>query len=590
VRHLVSTNAEDIAKTTRGPTAGVVLTIATIGIVSAIIAVFLRLASDHGGPAPALQAALLDWIILAYIFSGLVAWRRRPDNRFGPLMIAAGLVLCLSCLQSSNAALPFSIGQAFDLLPIAMFLHVFLALPTGHVRSPFERALVAAGYLVAVGLQVVGLLLGGFGPDNAFAVVVAPEAAAQLFEVQLLALAAVCLGGLVALLLRRRGRTPIRRRSAQLLVDFFAVVLVMCAVLLITGLYFPGEGFVWIQRSTFFLIGLAPVAFLAALLDARLARSSVGDLLVELQVDPAPSDLREPLARALDDPSLEVAYWLPQYRSWADSDGRPLDLPPEDEVRARTLIERDGEPVAALIHDPSLTDERELLDAVGAAAGIALENGRLHVELKARLEELDGSRGRVIEASQKERKRLERNLHDGAQQRLIALSLELKMLGDRIGDDPGALASVEQARGEIAVSLEELRDVARGLHPAVLSGHGLAVALESLVATSTIPVRLSVTLPGRLDEPLEIAAYYVVSESLANIGKHAEAESASVDVERVDGELVVEVVDDGIGGADTEGGSGLRGLADRVEALGGRLRVWTPRDGGTRVRAEMPCA
>jgi signal transduction histidine kinase len=284
-----------------------------------------------------------------------------------------------------------------------------------------------------------------------------------------------------------------------------------------------------------------------------------------------------------------VAYWLPQYRSWADSDGRRLDLPVEGEGQASTLIERDGEHLAALIHDPSLSDERELLDAVSAAAGIALENSRLQVELKARLEELEGSRGRVIEAGQKERQRLERNLHDGAQQRLIALSLELKILGDRLGDDPAALASVAQARGEIAVSLEELRDVARGLHPAVLSGHGLAVALESLVATSAVPVRLSVTLAQRLDEPLEIAAYYVVSESLANVGKHAEAESVTVDVARVDGELVVEVVDDGIGGANTEAGSGLRGLADRVEAVGGRLRVWTPRDGGTRVRAEMPC-
>jgi len=578
-----------MTKTARAPTAGVVLLIATVGIVSSIIAVFLRLASDHGGPEPGLQAALLDWIILAYVFSGVVAWRRRPKNRFGPLMIVAGLALCLSALQSANSSLPFTIGQAFDLLPIALFLHVFLAFPTGYLRSSPERALVGFAYLVGVGLQLVGLLLGGFGPDNLIGVVSAPEAAAQLFDVQLLALAAACLGGLAALAARRRREPPMRRWSAQLVVDFFAVVLVMCAALLVTGLYFPGEGFVWIQRSTFFLIGLAPIAFLFALLDARLARSAVGDLLVELQVDPTPSDLRAPLARALEDPSLQVAYWLPKYRAWADSQGRPVALPREGEDRATTLIERDGEQVAALIHDPSLSDERELLDGVSAAAAIALDNGRLHAELKARLEELEGSRGRVIEAGQKERKRLERNLHDGAQQRLIALSLELKMLGDRLGEDAVAQASVEQARGEIAISLEELRDVARGLHPAVLSGHGLGVALESLVATSAVPVRLTVVLDERLEEPIEVAAYYVVSESLANVGKHAEAKSAMVEVSREDGELVVEVVDDGVGGADTEGGSGLRGLADRVEAVGGRLRVWTPHDGGTRVRAEMPC-
>ncbi len=505
-------------------------------------------------------------------------------------MVAAGLVLCLSCLQSANAGLPFSIGQTVDLLPIALFLHAFLAFPSGSLRSPLERALVVAAYFVAVGLQIVGLLLGGFGPDNVFAVFGAPAAAAQLFDIQLLALAAICLGGLVALVARRRSEAPQRRRSGQVLVDFFAVALVMCAALLVTGLYFPGDTFIWIQRSTFFLLGLAPVAFLIGLLDARLARSAVGDLLVELRADPLSTDLHEPLARALNDPSLELAYWLPQYLSWADSDGRSVGLPTAGEGRATTVIERDGEHVAALIHDPSLSDERELLDAVSAAAAIALENARLHAELKARLEELDGSRGRVIEAGQKERQKLERNLHDGAQQRLIALSLELKMLGDRLGDDPAAQASVEQARAEIAVSLDELRDVARGLHPAVLSGHGLAVALESLAATSAVAVRLSVSLDGRVDDPLEIAAYYVVSESLANVGKHADAASASVNVERVNGELVVEVIDDGVGGADTEGGSGLRGLADRVEAVGGRLRVWTPTHGGTRVRAEMPCA
>lgn len=579
-----------MTKSTRAPTAGVVLVIATIGIASAIIAIFLRVSSDHGGPDPGLQAALLDWIILAYIFGGLVAWRRRPENRFGPLMIGAGLAICLATLQPANSGLLFTIGQAFDLLPIAIFLHVFLAFPTGYLRTAPERLLVGSAYFIAVALQVAGLLLGGFGLDNVVALISEPEAATQLFEIQLLALAAACLGGPVALVARHRHEPPMRRRSAQLLVDFFAVVLVMCAALLITGLYFPGEAFIWIQRSTFFLIGLAPLAFLVALLDARLARSAVGDLLVELQVDPTPSDLRASLARALDDPSLEVAFWLPKYRTWADSYGQPVRMPLEGEDRAKTLIERDGERVAALIHDPSLEDERELLDAVGAAAGIALENARLHAELKARLEELEGSRGRVLDASQKERKRLERNLHDGAQQRLIALSLELKMLGDLLGDDTAARASVEQARGEIAVSLEELRDVARGLHPAVLSGHGLGVALESLVATAVVPVRLTVSLEERLEEPIEVAAYYVVSESLANVGKHAAAESATVDVSRVDGELVVEVVDDGIGGADTERGSGLRGLADRVEAVGGRLRVWTPNGGGTRVRAEMPCA
>jgi signal transduction histidine kinase len=146
-----------------------------------------------------------------------------------------------------------------------------------------------------------------------------------------------------------------------------------------------------------------------------------------------------------------------------------------------------------------------------------------------------------------------------------------------------------QAKREIAVSLDELRDLARGLYPAVLNAHGLEVALESLTARAPVPTRLTVEVGGRLAEPVEVATYYVVCESLANVGKHAQATSATVDVARMDGHVTVEVVDNGIGGADTERGTGLRGLADRVEALDGRLRVWTPRGGGTRVRAEIPC-
>jgi signal transduction histidine kinase len=246
--------------------------------------------------------------------------------------------------------------------------------------------------------------------------------------------------------------------------------------------------------------------------------------------------------------------------------------------------------VAALVHDASLGDEPQLLDAVSAAAGIALENGRLHAELEARLEELKGSRGRVIEAGQRERRRLEHNLHDGAQQRLVAISLELNLLERRYAGDREGSARIGRAREQIATSLDELRAIARGLHPAVVSDHGLEVALESLAADAAVPVRLSVHLDERLPEPVEVAAYYLVSESLANIAKHAQATSARIAICREDGMALIEVADDGIGGADTESGSGLRGLADRVEALDGRLRVWTPRGGGTRVRAEIPCA
>jgi len=280
---------------------------------------------------------------------------------------------------------------------------------------------------------------------------------------------------------------------------------------------------------------------------------------------------------------------LPQYGSWADQNGNPTALPAPDSGRRVTVVEQHGEQIAALVYDATLGEEPELVEAVSAAAAIALENGRLEAELRARLQELHGSRTRVVEAEQNERRRLERNLHDGAQQRLVALALELGMLAEHSGSDPATQTRLKRARSELAESLSELRDIAHGLHPAVVSGHGLAVALDSLVAATPLDVHLTTDGLPRLSEPLEVAAYYVVSESLTNAAKHAHATRVTVDVGVIDGTLVAEIVDDGIGGADSEGGTGLRGLADRVEALNGRLRIWTAAGKGTRVRAELPC-
>ena len=549
-------------------------------VVVGVSTVLLALRSDELA-RPGVQASLGLWTTLPYIAAGAVAWWRRPESRLGPLMIAAGLVMWAGLLQWANDPLAGAVGSLFDMLPAVLFLHVFLAFPTGRLERRSERVLVMTGYAAAVGLQVVKLLIGS-DPEGELAVATLPGAAAALENVQLFGLAVVALGGVVLL---ARGRSG--RRSTTLLRDSFGIALVMLAVLYVTAaLRWPG--FENIRLITFGTVGLAPIAFLLALLDARLARAGLGSMLVGMQATPAP-DLRELLARALRDPSLTLVYWLPQFGSWADEAGHAVRPPEPGEGRGTSIIHRDGEPVAALLFDPSLEDERELVEAVSAAASIGLEQGRLQAELRARLQELHGSRMRVLDAGQKERQRLERDLHDGAQQRLVALSLELSLLSASLGEDTEARARVERVREEVAVSLQELRDLARGIHPAVLTDHGLPVALESLAARAAVPVRLTAEVRERLPEAVEVAAYFVVCESLANVAKHAGAGSVTVDLHRSKGDLVVEVVDDGIGGADPERGSGLRGLADRVEALDGRLRVWTPPGGGTRVRAEIPC-
>jgi len=567
------------------PRAAVVSAVALAGCAAAALAVVLLLRANPPGAGP--RAALVGWITLAYVICGAIAWVGRPDTRFGPLLVAAGIAPVLSTLSIVEAGIPYTIGEALRLLPLAVFLHLFLAYPSGRLGGGLERNVVAAAYAAAVGLQLVRMALGGFGPGNLVEIVERTAPGPALRGLQVVALSGLMLAGTGVLLHRRRGSGPPLRLTRELLVDCFAAALVMMAVALVfTALDGPAtEPLRWV---TFGLIGLAPVAFVFGLLGARLARTAVGELFVELHADPVSADLRDALARALGDPSLELAYWLPDFAMYVDSQGRPVETPTEG-PRGLTVIHLEGEPVAALLHDSTLGEEPALLEAVTAAAAIALQNARLHAELRARLEELRGSRARVLEAGQAERKRLERNLHDGAQQRLIALSLELSVLGERLRTDPEARARLERAQAEIALSLRELRDVARGLHPAVVSAHGLEVALEQVTALAAVPVRLSVRVGERLPEQLEVAAFYLVAEALANIGKHAQATVAIVDVIRTGGRLSVEIVDDGVGAADTEAGTGLRGLADRVEALGGRLRIWSPRGGGTRVRAEIPC-
>ncbi len=572
----------------RPPKPYLLLAIALAGCAAAAFTVVSALESDYL-TEPGVRAAFAVWVILPYIFGGLIAWWRRPENRFGPLMIFAGFGTFLAFLGWSNVDVLHTIGQTLNLLPPILFLHVFLAFPSGRLERPFERAIVAAAYVTGIGLGIVRMLLGGFGPNSVFELTTEPGAADVLERVQLVTSSACALAGIGVLVARRLGAGRPLRRSLALLTDSFAIGLLMIAVLAMRAAV-GAPGHVTIQRLTYFVVGLAPFAFVIGLLQARLARSSVGNLFVELRADPAPADLRGALARALRDPSLTLAYWLPEFGSYADHDGRAVELPNSDGRRSVRLIERDGVQVAALVHDPALRDEPELLDAVTAAAGIAIEKSQLNVELRARVEELRGSRARIVEAGQRERQRLERNLHDSAQHRLVALSLQLSLLEEQLAGDRSAAAQLEHARHEIDTSLDELREIARGIHPAVVSGHGLAVALGELAARAPVPVHLSVKIEGRLPEEVEVAAYYLISESLANIGKYAQASSATIEVARGDGHIRVEVVDDGIGGADTEGGSGLRGLADRVEALGGRLQVWSPRGGGTRVRAEIPCA
>jgi signal transduction histidine kinase len=255
-----------------------------------------------------------------------------------------------------------------------------------------------------------------------------------------------------------------------------------------------------------------------------------------------------------------------------------------------TMVQSRGAPVAVLIHDPVLPENAELVDSVCAAAGLALENERLQAELRARLTDLQDSRARLVVATEEERRRIERDLHDGAQQRLVSIAMSLGLLESKLPTDPNAAQLIARdARQAIAAVLHELRELSHGIHPAILTERGLPAALDELCGRAVVPARLDVSVDRRMPAQVEAAAYFLISEALTNVAKHAHAHGAEISAHCADGLLHVAVVDDGIGGAAPRGGSGLRGLADRIEALGGRLTLSSPPGNGTIVRAALPC-
>jgi signal transduction histidine kinase len=571
----------------RGVALAVALAAAAAGVAGAV-----ALANGQARATSTPPAATTIVAGCAFVLGGLVAWLRRPANRTGLLMIATGFVLLASSLAQADRALPFTIGLAVGALPAAILAHLVLAFPEGRLHSRWERVVVAVAYVDVTVIQVLMLMFMGFGgvsgcpcPDNLLLVRDDARVHGAIMSGQRLPGIILAVSIVVFLVRRWRAASDPLRRAVVPLFSAAALTLALFAAAGVTVAPAPGVANA-VSAADQIALAAVPIAFLVGLLNARLARAGVSDLVVELGGAPEPGRLRDALARALGDPSLELAYWIPESESWVGIDGRPVDVRAVG-GRAVTELDRGGRRIAALVHDPALDEDPALLDAVSSAAGLALENERLQAELRAQVEELRDSRARIVEAGDTARRRLERNLHDGAQQRFVALSLALGLVGAKLESEPDAAAAfLASAREELAVGLDELRELARGLHPATLS-RGLAVALAGVAGRAPVPVELDVA-EERYAEGVEAAAYYVVSEALTNVARYSQATVARVTVGRAPDGLRVEVSDDGVGGASVGAGSGLQGLRDRVEAAGGRLEVDSPRGAGTRVSAVLP--
>lgn len=544
--------------------------------------------------ADAPLALLVGWTFVA---SGLVAWRQRPGNRLGPVMIFTGFAWFATFLTDAHAGWPFTLGTAIQSVYLVGFVYLVLSFPTGRLRGRADMALIAGAIALVTVVEWTSLLFSESHavlcdrcPPNVLLVERNDGLASGLLQLQRITGVALALLTVVLLVRRWRAATAAERRSVAPVLWAGSATVVVLAVSIANDVV--GEPLGQLGKWALYCVfASVPIAVLVVLLQRRLARGAVAGLVVELGERADGTDLRDALARALGDPSLDVAYWFPSGDRYVDRDGQRIELPGPGTGRTATVVERDGQPIAALVHDSALAENAELVRSVCAAAALTLENERLQAALRARLAELQASRARLVEATETERRRIERDLHDGTQQRLVSLAMSLGLAESKLADDPSAAAPlVREARETLALALAELRELSQGIYPSLLTERGLGAALDDLCRRAALPATLDASLPVRLPQQVEAAAYFVTSEALANAAKHSHATEVRIRARLERGVLLVEIADDGIGGAGTGSGTGLRGLADRVEALGGRLTLSSPPGRGTTIRAEIPCA
>jgi signal transduction histidine kinase len=510
--------------------------------------------SHPGDWAPDL---LTGWCLIG---CGLAGWWWRPESWSGALLVAAGFAWFAPNFATAG------VGAIDWLAAHALFLHrgplvaLVLTYPRGRPVGRLEAALVAALYAVALITPI------------------------WRNEVVAIALAA----GIVMLAARGYLGAAGRERRMRLLA-LRATALLGATIAASASIRLALPGSVAASATLHAYQGVLCVLTIGLLLGLTRGswdRAEVTDLVVELGQTRSGS-LRDALARALGDPSLEIGYWLPEAGGYVDSGGRASQLPDAGSRRLTTLVERDGQPVAVLVHDPAVLGDEGLVEAVASAARLAAANVRLRADVRARVAELAESRRRIIETGDQERDRLERRLRQGAQRRLAGLAETLGEAG-RTAASGETIERVARAEAQLVRTETELRDLARGIHPRELSEQGLASALAAVTADFPVPVELSVSI-GAVPAAVETCAYFVCLEALANIAKYAAASTVRITViGGSGGGITLEVEDDGVGGANPGRGTGLRGLVDRVDALGGRLTVLSPAGRGTRLTIDIP--
>ncbi|MDN5859267.1 MAG: sensor histidine kinase [Pseudonocardia sp.] len=569
------------------------LALAQLGLTGLLLVgveVVLVLPSETG---PAWVLVLFPAVGLIYLAAGVLAWVRRPSNRMGPLLAAGALFWLAAALVNTGQAGLVGVGLVAATVPLAVVVHVLLAFPSGRLPEPGSRTIVAAAYVVTVVLQAPLYLFAGT-PDAPEELTIAarPDLVALGGTVQSIAGAAVVAATAVVLARRLRAAAWVPRR---VLLPLYAYgIVAVLGVPISANVLAPLLGLDPVALAVLQLAVLAgvPVAFAAGVLLGGFARAGeIEELGAWLGTeDGRRADLGDALAATLGDGSLRLAFWAPERDGYVDADGVPVELPAPGADRAAVRIERAGRRIGAISYDPTLIADPELVATAGRVVAIALDGERLTAELRASRESLVVSRARIAEAGDRERRRIAQDLHDGLQARLITLALRSGWIAEYATADPALRDDVAEVRAGLDAAITDLRRLVHGVLPALLIECGLAAAVEDLADQMPVAVQVDLSrLEGDLAPAVESTAYFLVSEALANAVKHSGAEALTVYLARDADRLRVEVRDDGIGGATPSAGTGLRGITDRVDVLGGRLTIDSPPGRGTVIRAELPC-
>ncbi len=580
------------------------LVLATVGALAfTVLTLFVGIA--NGAPV---EFIVLDTTIgLVYIGSGVIAWLRRPEVLTGPLLIACGVLNFVGSYGPTGHPTLSYIGFAFeryyDVALAVLVLALPARLPTGASR------VLAVGMLGAFLIRSASRLFlqdpSMFGcsdcPPNPFAIAAEPTAfiaieTASNIAIALLALAVagVCVWRLVTSRpLVRRVMWPILAAGvvamAAAAFDAYEFAFTTATQQPLFELAEP-----WDAVMSWSLYGarlLVPIGFLVGSFRLRQAGGPLVPLAVGLERVPSPMRLQSALAAALGDPEVRLLRPDPTGLAWTAADGRPAAAPVEDERHAVTLLEHEGRPLAAIVHDPVLREDPTLVRSVMAVLRLAVENERLDGALQTQLEEVRASRSRLVLAAEEERRRIERDLHDGAQQRLVGVTIALQQARQTAdaAEIPSELReTLTVAATEVQAAIRDLRELARGIHPALLEDEGLPAAVAALGRRSSVAVETRIDLDRRLPRHIEASAYFTVAEALTNAARHASATRVDVSIRDLGDRLEILVADDGVGGADPSRGSGLAGLADRLASVDGRLRIDSPAGHGTTIRAEVP--